>query len=409
MLSSRRRNQVARLGMAMVAYPFSAAAPRRSNRWVFGHAGDIFAGNPKYLFLWVRLYRPDILATWITGSEVTHRLLAAHGLPVARRWSMKGIRAVLRAEVFAFSHDPADVNAPLSRGAFHLNLWHGVGVKALHMGARPATRLRSWVRSFIYIPYQRVVSTSDMMQAHFAYHFALPPERVPQLGYPRLDGAEDARLGKMAKAVDPPFALRGEGVREVYLYLPTYRDTGRPFLDEALPDLDVLARVLEARRAVLYVKPHPRTPYTLPSDHASIRRWPDAVDFQPYLSEIDGFITDYSSVLYDYLAVRRQGAILYIFDYEAYVDKDRALAHSFDANVAGVRARTFEDLCAVLSSGSALQEIAQDDVDRVRARFWGGSSRPASPAVIAYVERELASPKDETQRERPNALPQNET
>lgn len=386
---SRRLDQLVRWMIAVALYPLSVAAPRGVNRWVFGHAGESFAGNPKYLFLWMRLYRPDIAAIWITGSAGTARVLAAHGLPVARRWSLKGMAAVLRAKVFAFSHDPADVNAPLSRGAFHLNLWHGVGVKALHTGARPAGRLRAWVRSFLYIPYQRVVSTSDMMQAHFSHAFALAPERCPQLGYPRLDWAGDARLAALAKAVDPEFRLRDEGVREAYLYLPTFRDTGRAFLDEALPDPGALARVLEARRGVLYVKPHPRTPYTLGEDHPSIRRWPDTVDFQPYLGEIDGFITDYSSVLYDYLAVRWEGAILYTFDYDEYVAGDRALAHSFDDNVAGLRVASFAALCDALSSGAALEEADHEQVDEVRARFWGGSRHPASAAIVDFVEREI--------------------
>lgn len=390
-----RLARIARLMINLALYPLAALAPRRRDRWAFGHAGELFAGNPKYLFLWLRLHRPDIAATWITGSERTLHMLRAQRLPVARRWSIAGMRAALGAGTFAFSHDVADVNLPLGAGARQLNLWHGVGLKALHAGARPATGARAWLRSFVYAPDDIVVSTSDMMQAHFAAQFGLPPERCPQLGYPRLDWAGDAALAALARDVDRRrgFVLDDGGHREIYLYVPTYRDTRRPFLEEALPDLDALSAVLAARGALLYVKPHPRTADALPAGHPAIRRWPDEIDFQTYLADFTVLVTDYSSVLYDYLAVRPVGAILYTFDYDAYVGADRALAHGFAENVAGLRVASFAALCAALRSGAALDPARMGDVGAIRARFWGGSPRPASAAIVDYVERGLAPPR----------------
>lgn len=393
MPASRRRNRLVRLAINLAFAPLASGWPRSPRHWVFGHAGEAFAGNPKFLFLWLHLHRPDIAATWITGSDRTHRMLRDQGLPVARRWSRRGILAALRARVYAFSHDPADVNAALARGAYHLNLWHGVGIKALHAGARPARGARAWLRGFLYPPYQMVVSTSAAMQAHFAAEFRLAPEACPQLGYPRNDWSTDRALAGLARTIDrrEGFALMPPGYDEVYLYLPTFRDTGRPFLQEALPDLAALEGVLRARRALLYIKPHPLTADTLGDAGSSIRRWPEGIDFQPYLADLTGLITDYSSVLYDYLAVRRSGAILYTFDRDRYVGGDRALVEAFDTSVAGVRVDTFADLCAVIASGGALDPAGQGDVDGLFSRFWGGSPSPSSPAVVAHVEAALAT------------------
>jgi len=389
MRRSRRHSVAARLALALALFPLAALAPRARRRWAFGAAGDQFAGNPKYLFLWLRLHRPDIRATWITDDAGTHAMMTAAKLPVARRWSVAGVAAALRSALYAFSHGSEDVNLPLGRGARHLNLWHGVGIKALHAGARPATGLRRWLRSFVYVPYDVVASTSPMMQAHFAEQFGLPPERCPQIGYPRLDCAADPDVAALARSIDKAagFRFNPDKRQEVYLYAPTFRNNGRPFLDDALPDLDALEAVLARRNALLYVKLHPRTRDAVPAGRARIHAWPEGIDFQTYLADLTGLVTDYSSVLYDYLAVRRTGSILYTFDHDAYTAADRALRHDFDSNVAGVRAGSFADLCAVLDTGAALSE--PPNVDAIQERFWGGSPRPASPAVVAWAEEAL--------------------
>jgi CDP-glycerol glycerophosphotransferase (TagB/SpsB family) len=392
----RGLRRIAALGLAAIGYSLSGLTPRSPTRWVFGQTSNLFGGNPKYLFLWIKLHRPDIHATWITGSAETARMLAANGYRVRRRWSPAGIWAALRAGIFVFAHGVADVNLALGRNAFLVNLWHGVGIKTTYLGykgggenfARRRSGLAAKLRSWLLAPSDIVVTTSDFMQTHFASQFELPPERCPQLGYPRLDGAFDSDVAEAAKAIDNScgFTLNPGGFDEIYLYVPTYRDTGRPFLEEALPDPDRLAAALATRKALLYIKPHLLTAEEFPTGHANIRRWPEAIDFHTYLPDFTGLITDYSSVLYDYLYVRDAGAILYIFDFDDYVSADRWLLYPFEDNVAGLRVVTFDALCRAIEQGTALDASQTPQMHHIRDRFWGGSPKPASPAVIAFVE-----------------------
>ena len=394
----------------LIVYPLSGLVPRSPRQWVFGHARDTFGGNPKYLFLWMALHRPDIRVTWLTGSAATLRLLRANGYRAHRRWSLGGVVAALRAKVFVFAHGIANVNVQLSRGAFQLNLWHGVGIKAVgtrrarvaagqavgerHGLARLAKRLSGFVARWhnlgdLSLP-DVLVTTSDFMQAHFAKLLRLPAERCPQLGYSRLDCASDPALAQTAANIDRQagFTLNPGGFAEIYIYMPTFRDTQRPFFAEALPDPARLSAILAARNALLYVKPHPRTAPNLKTTRDNIRLWPDAIDFHPYLDRFAGLITDYSSVLYDYLFLQTVGAILYTFDFAEYVREDRALIYPFDHNVAGLRVATFDALCDALRGGLALAPAA--NLGPVRERFWGGSASPASPAIVDFVERRMA-------------------
>lgn len=387
----RRWRKLIPMALNAALLPFALAARRRDDEWVFGHKGQIFAGNPKYLFLWMAIHRPGIRATWLTSDRRTYRMLAENGYRVARRWSPRGIAAALRARVFAFSHGASDANGPLSRGAVSLNLWHGVGIKALHVAPRQGSPLVRRLWSLVELPHDLVVSSSDRIEDYFTGQFHIPRERCPQLGYPRLDAAADPALDAAARAMDDRagFTFNQDGFAETYFYAPTFRDTGRPFLPAALPDLDRLSQVLAARNAQLYVKLHPQTAEELPRQYPNIRYWPDEIDFHTYLGQMTGLITDYSSIIYDYLFLRLGGVILYTFDYDTYTSMDRGFVYPYEDNVAGLRVDTFDALCDALTQGAAFNPALTPGAERIRDRFWNGSASPASPAVVAYVERRL--------------------
>lgn len=396
------RGRVRRLFVLIVnftVYPLSGFSPRSPRQWAFGTTHDLFAGNAKYLFLWMSIHRPDIRATWITGSRGVQQLLTANGYRARMRWSPGGMLDALRAKVFVFTHHVADVNLRMSRNAFRLNLWHGVGLKALYAG-RAVRRRRIEIESRTLLGRLRrwdwqpihLITTSDMMQEHFASQFRRPNEICPQIGYPRLDMKFDEALAEASEALDRRLGFAfPRAFAEVYIYMPTFRDSDRPFLVTALPDLERLSAILSDRNAVLYIKPHLRTNEPFPADWGNIRRWPDLIDFHTYLKDFAGLITDYSSVLYDYLFVRDTGAILYTFDLEEYMAEDRELAFPFEENVAGLRVSTFDELCDTLAAGSALDPARFSDVPIIRDRFWGGSHAPASPAIVDYVQQRLVA------------------
>lgn len=364
--------------------------PRSRRHWVFGEDSGQFAGNAKYLFLWLSIHRPEIHVSWITKQRSTQRLLEANGYRAHLFWTVAGCLSVMRAKVLVSGHCRAAVHSRMSNGAFFVNLWHGIGLKAVGYAFRGAGRGRfDWGETAA--PPDVFVTTSDFTQQHFSSQYRYPKEICPQLGYPRLDCAFDPALAALCRKIDRSagFEFNQDGFAEVYIYLPTFRDSKRPFWDQALPDLGALSEALAARNAVFYVKPHPNTPIGSLSEFDNIRLWPNEVDFNTYLPDFTGLITDYSSVLYDYLLVRDRGAILYVFDMDEYLSKDRNLSYPFDENIAGLRVDSFGDLCRALREGDALTADHEADVLRIREKFWGGSARPASPAILAYVEERL--------------------
>lgn len=356
-------------------------------------------GNARYLFLWLRLYRPDIAAAWITEDDRTARLLTDAGYAAYQRWSLRGMWATMRSRVFVFCHSMSDINEHLSGGAYLLNLWHGVGIKAIMLGHK--TGLMAHYSKYRRVPLAKllfldyftqpdvVVTTSEFMRRHFAQQFQLPPERCPILGYSRMDACLDRKLSQSSIALDEQsgFTFPAGQFAEYYLYMPTWRDTARPFLDEALPDLARLSALLKARDAVLLLKLHPYTAAKFQSSFDNIIAWPSDVEVYSYLDRIDCLITDYSSILYDFLYISGKGIILYTFDLEEYVSTDRAMLYPFDENTVGLRVGDFETLCRAVEDGSGLRE--PPDASQLREKFWGEGTRLASPTIVDFVSQAI--------------------
>ena len=386
-------------------YPLSMLVPRRRNLWLVGGIGTGFQGNAKYFFLWMRANRPDIDLIWITSSPDTVARLEAHGLPVAYRWSIAGIAAALRAAVYVFDSRPSDVNLYLGGGSLQVNLFHAVTIvnfdfelKTLPERNRavflnPGSQINRLANFHVYRKPDILVTTSDWVQSHMAKCFQVPVKRCPQLGTPRLDPSADEKLRQIAFGMDDydPVLRTIDRYEEVYVYLPTLRERNTRFMETVLPDLGRLSSALAARGAFLYLKFHPRSvgaDFHVPAAVENIELLPTALDIYPILDRIN-LISDYSSIIYDYLAIRDRGLIVYDFDYAAWSREFADCALRYDDNIIGVRASRFEDLCDAIRSGDALKPFPEGKLAELRDRFWSGGKPPSSVRIAQYIEQRL--------------------
>ena len=369
--------------------PLTRLVARDPNRWLFVHQGGLFAGNSKYLFLWMSIYREDVSVVWIAEDKSTQTLLLQNDLKCLRRRSLQGMIAALRSSKYFYCHTLADISIPLSGGAFLCNLWHGVGIKSLNIreyevkyGSNPLKRTAFY--EYIKKP-DLIATTSDFTQAHFSQEFNIPLERCPQLGYPRLDTLTDTVLLEKAIRIDlsQGFEFNRWGFKEVYIYMPTWRDTKRAFLTDALPDLDALAKSLQSRGAILYVKLHPWTADEWPGDLDNIKLWPNSIEVYSYINHINALITDYSSILYDFLLAKSSGIVLYMFDYKRYTVEDRVLIYPFGENTAGHRVYTFDDLRRVIEDGTVTDFCPE--AAHIRQKFWRECKTSACQRIFDYL------------------------
>jgi CDP-glycerol glycerophosphotransferase (TagB/SpsB family) len=166
--------------------------------------------------------------------------------------------------------------------------------------------------------------------------------------------------------------------------MPTWRDSSRGGVDKALPDYERLSQSLRNTSSVLIIKSHHNETFDAVDFPDNIFLWDNSIDIYPILHKFDVLITDYSSILYDFLALEKRDIILYIYDMEDYLRYSRSLAFPFDENTVGVIAKSFEDLCEILKK-PLVRDI--DKCSRIMGKFWEHTERGCEDIHWEIVRR----------------------
>lgn len=221
-----------------------------------------------------------------------------------------------------------------------VQFWHGVG-SFKKFGASSETdeallhELEEANRRVTYI-----LAGSANIRDHYAQAFMVPREKVLTIGCPQVDyyfrNHSDEKNRKKLEESYP--ALKG---KKLVLYAPTFRDD--PERDRDLLshfDFDAFSRRL-GEDYCLGVRLHPQIRRS---------RVPDGViDFTDYknvrqlLCMTDILIADYSSIAVEYSLLERP-IILYAFDKEWYLNRDRGFYFDYDETAPGPVVETMDQL-----------------------------------------------------------------
>lgn len=388
---------------------------RNKKKWVFGSFYN-FSGNAKYLFL-DKSVAPDTRFIWITKSRGEARDLTAVGFENvyhARSW--KGIYHLLTASVYVYSSFVSDISLRCSGRALRVNLWHGVGIKVIERKIVDgqfdqifrSKGILNWWRNFTdpfrfrhtFNPHI-LLSTSPLMTEHFSECFGVDPSRCVEALYPRneiLTWDEERLRGYIAES-EPSLQQVLERIKDsryTYMYMPTWRDNGESVFEYSSIDLEVLNETLASKSSYMLVKLHPMSPVTEEDVNYSniifIERTPDVYPILPFT---DCLITDYSSILYDYLLMKDKDMVLYVPDYEEYMENCRDLAYPFDENTCGLVIRDFEGLIECVEhydSTKFYTKEYRDRIDYIRHRFWGDMNGD-NKRIVDRVKSTLESSK----------------
>ncbi|MEO7007193.1 MAG: CDP-glycerol glycerophosphotransferase family protein, partial [Terrimesophilobacter sp.] len=115
----------------------SLVVPRRRGCWVFGSGTGVGEGALP-LYRHAQSADPRLTLTWLASDGAEVAAAAAQGIRAVRKSSLRGLWATLRAQVVVVTHGFGDVNRFGVRGAFAVQLWHGIPLKLIHLDS-PAT------------------------------------------------------------------------------------------------------------------------------------------------------------------------------------------------------------------------------------------------------------------------------
>lgn len=173
---------------------------------------------------------------------------------------------------------------------------------------------------------------------------------------------------------------------KVLLYMPTWRDTQRTLFTQNM-DLDRLNDVLVLHNELMILKPHPMVHVGKADRKFSNLLFLDSLmDVYPLLPYVQVLVTDYSSILYDFLLMEGKEAFLYIYDLDYYVG-ERDFFYPYDEYVIGNRVTTFEDFLRCVEQ----HDYAVDPLERQRLlqAFWGETAHFNSSQKIMEFFKDL--------------------
>ncbi len=126
-----------------IAYWVYSLVPKKKNLWVItSFRAKGYLDNAKYFYEYVIENNPEIDLHWLTKDAEVYKMLKAENKPVSMMKSLKGIRLLSRANIVITDHNKMSDYSNFC-GFNHrskvVQLWHGVGFKAMGDGKRVKT------------------------------------------------------------------------------------------------------------------------------------------------------------------------------------------------------------------------------------------------------------------------------
>lgn len=299
-----------------------------------GWRGLRFADNSRYIYLYLCEHK-EILGLkkiiWVTKSDSIYYELKRNGFSVCKAKSLKCIYYHLRAKYFLYDQFLPDFHSSLTYKAVCVNLWHGMPIKKF--GLMSGAHADIWNLNDNYL-----LTCSNYGDQTLKECFLVRQDRLMYGMYPRnyyllheIPFCLDEELLYLQKIR----AIKDSG-KWILFYLPTFRNTTDfLFLGEKDPiAISSFFDFLEQQGYFLLTKIHFRG-VELYQDGINIRydnfmNLPADLDIYPFLKIADLLITDYSSVLFDFLYLNRS-IICYPYDLQMYKEKDQGLFPGFDS------------------------------------------------------------------------------
>lgn len=277
---------------------------------------ETFSDNTKYLYLKSLEEQTDFQSIWCSYDEHLIAALKDKHLPchhISDDTIHETINLFLSAAVAVFSVNPSQSlcgNEALFsclQGTQHIQLWHGVSVKHLLLQLAPHLNVTDYAfrRPLDFASRADcVLSTSSHLDSHFQSFFGC--KRIIRAGYPRNEVIlRSASALELIGSELPPSVstlLDNDQLKKV-LFAPTWQRGKSELLTSDVEFLKQLSGLCRKHHAELFIKSHP----TLLNSNKT-RKLPGNVTFlnpsldaYPYLNKFDLLITDYSSIMFDFL------------------------------------------------------------------------------------------------------------
>ncbi len=315
-----------------------------------------------------------------------HGVRMPHGVDTVLRFSPEYYDLLARAR-WVLSNDSIDPSYVKRDDQTYVQTWHGTPLKKVGQDIEKVNFARKgYLETFAEeaSKWDYLVSPNPYTSDIMTRAFGIPRKGLLETGYPRNDIFYRPEREVRAAAARQRLGLSAD--QKVILYAPTWRDDRYDDRGRYIFDLKLNVDALRERFGgthVLLLRGHHllATRAGIPAEGGFVRNvsaYPDISDL--YLIA-DVMITDYSSVMFDYVNTGRP-MLFFTWDLDDYRDRVRGLYFDLTEDPPGPICRTSGEVLAALEDLGDVEQQYAAAYGRFRERFCAWEDGNAAARVI---------------------------
>jgi len=347
--------------VSTLCYWIFSLVPKRKNLWVITSFRTVgYLDNSKYYYEYVTENHPEIDLVWLTKDDEVYSMLKEQNKPVLKATSLKGIATLIRANIVITDHNiMADYENyyGFNHRSKVVNLWHGVGFKAMGDGKEvktvsepgvvystdilPQPEDKFFTRLFKRIKFFFVAPHRELFEKYFM--LVCPgQERVEMIG--KTWNMPDETLFMAGHPRDVlSYQLKADKQNPKIMYAPTFRYDPRKeteLVDGCIEAFEKIQKSMEKIDGTFVLRLHPHTWRDYSSRILSKMRSYDRIlldeekDVYTTLGTYSVVISDYSSISLDFAQLNRP-VVYYCPDIVWFKAKQAGFNLDFEASVPG--------------------------------------------------------------------------
>ena len=276
-----------------------------------------FSDNTKFLFKYLINNEEKTIKYVINDDNLRDELNTKYGNYFIETKSTAGKKLALSAYLwFTNSFEFPVSGFFLKFRRVVIQLTHGAPIKNAGLCENDISVIKKIYYAILKTNITYILSPSVVFNDFMAKHAGLSSKKVITNGYPRYDPLFNNEYTKITF---------NDSCKRI-LYAPTWRHYSKvelfPFTDFNLSELD---KKLKEMNVKIYLRLHPRfedeiSPELLTSEQVCLFSGKDYPEINEYLGNFDALITDYSSIMYDFMILNRP-VFYFPYDYDEYNQK----------------------------------------------------------------------------------------
>jgi CDP-glycerol glycerophosphotransferase (TagB/SpsB family) len=328
--------------LIVISKLLSRLIPRSKNICIYGgDRGLRFADNSRYMFIYASRYT-DKKCVWLSSDANIVKKIREMGYIAFLAKEPLGIYYGFRAKWHIFDVSQSDTSLYSSIGAYWLNIWHGIPIKNISNIINPAVnKNKKYFFNFANEEFQDAIINS----------FGIDENNIIITNQPRNivfyinSNEKEIYETREEKNIINKLKVIKKQKGKILGYFPTWRDQGSEnFMGiEDNEELKELNKVLIENNAYILTKRHTcsfkeyrHNGYSEKSENnedtidsmSNFITMDFNIDLNSVILECDMLISDYSSVIIDYLLINKP-IVLYVYDIEMY-KKDPGLYYDYN-------------------------------------------------------------------------------